>query len=145
MWPIIVSDGSRPSRKKFPITSSIRLRKTGKRCNSFTRQRWLIWRKDLKIRGLNKIIHRMQYGDLIYTTLINSSYMNLAHWILGSNNRAICLRMRTSKGTYKKLIKLTTAHFITREVPHDYRIFDKKTFRRKRRCIHLLLAQIMQI
>lgn len=45
IWAIIVSAGSRPSRKKFPVTSSIRFLRTGKRCSSFTRQRWLIWKR----------------------------------------------------------------------------------------------------
>ena len=33
-------------------------------------------------------------------TFINSSYINLAHWRLGSNKRAICFLTRTSNGTY---------------------------------------------
>lgn len=100
--PIIVSEGSRPSRKKFPMTSSIRFLRTGNRCNSFTRQRWLIWTDTI-----SKLIWKYMHSDKIhdtnmFLTFISSSYMNLAHWRLGSNNRAICLLTRFSKGTYMK-------------------------------------------
>ena len=103
--PIIVSEGSRPSRKKLLITSSMRLLKTGNLCSSLTTQRWLIWREVNEIlrnykKGIRQVCKKGRKKKKKNPTLISSSYMNLAHWRLGSNNRAICLRIRTSKGTY---------------------------------------------
>lgn len=74
----------------------------------------------LKREQCKQIINMMadkQKTDLVSPTFISSSYINLAHWRLGSNRRAICLLIRTSKGTY---IQWTVLQWL------DWRFIGKK-------------------
>ena len=49
MCAIILSAGLSPSRKNFPITSSMLRRSIGNCCSSVARQRWLIYNKRVKL------------------------------------------------------------------------------------------------
>ena len=89
MWPIIVSAGASPSRKKLPTTSSTLLLSTGKRANSYVSQRCEICKGGTgKVVRCHHTIQKMVSGACLQIPFSRSSTESLSTRLRSTAKRA---------------------------------------------------------